>query len=174
MTKKDFFRIIIKLFGLYWLISSLFSTGQFYYLSFIPGFTLPAVLMTILIFLVFLILFYILIFKTDLVIEWLNLGKGFDNDSIEFQNFNLDNILKLGVVIIGGTMILDNIAVFLNQSYLAFKVHTSAVADLIGLNGYSTYHWAVSGTKILLGYLLLTNYPSISAFLLKITQKKEA
>jgi hypothetical protein len=173
MTKKDFFRIVIKLFGLYWLISSLFSTGQFYYLSFIPGFTLMAILMAVLIFLVVLILFYMLIIKTDVLINWLKLDKGFDNDLIEFRNFGLDNILKLGVFIIGGTMILDNIAVFLNQSYLAFKVHTSAVADLIGLNGYSTYHWAVSFTKIILGYILLTNYPVISKYLLKITQKKE-
>lgn len=173
MTKKDFFRIIIKLFGLYWLISSLFSTGQFYFLSFIPGFTLPAILMAILLFLVEIILFYLLIIKTDVLITLLHLDKGFDNDIIEFHNFDLDNIIKLGVFIIGGTMILDNIAVFLNQSYLAFKVHTSTVADLIGLNGYSTYHWAVSLTKIILGYLLLTNYPALSRFLLKITQKKE-
>jgi len=114
-----------------------------------------------------------LFIKTDVLINLLNLDKGFDNDLIEFQNFGLDNILKLGILIIGGTMILDNIAVFLNQSYLAFKVHTSTVADLIGLNGYSTYHWAVSFTKIILGYILLTNYPFISTFLLKITQKKE-
>jgi len=173
MTKKDFFRIVIKLFGLYWLISSLFSTGQFYFLSFIPGYTLLAILMAVLIFLVVIILFYMLIIKTDVLINWLKLDKGFDNDLIEFQNFGLDNILKLGVFIIGGTMILDNIAVFLNQSYLAFKVHTSTVADLIGLNGYSTYHWAVSFTKIILGYILLTNYPVISKYLLKITQKKE-
>jgi len=173
MTKKDFFRIIIKLFGLYWLISALFSTGQFYFLSFIPGFTLPAILMAMLIFLVLLILFYMLIIKTDVLIEWFKLDKGFDNDLIEFHQFDLDNILKLGVIIIGGTMILDNIAVFLNQSYLAFKVQTSIVYDLTGLNGYSTYHLAVSFTKIILGYLLLTNYPALSKILLKITQKKE-
>ena len=173
MTKKDFFRIIIKLFGLYWLISSLFSTGQFYFLSLMPGYSLPVVLMAILIFMVIIIMFYMLIIRTDDLLNWLKLDQGFDNDIIEFNNIDLDSILKLGVIIIGGTLILDNLAVFLNQSYLAFKVHTATSADLIGLNGYSTYHWAVSFTKILLGYILLTNYPAISTFLLKITQKKE-
>ena len=173
MTKKDFFRIIIKLFGLYWLISALFSAGQFYFLSFMPGFTFPVILMAILIFMVLIILFYMLIIRTDVLLNWLKLDQGFDNDIIEFKNIDLDTVLKLGVIIIGGTLILDNIAVFLNQSYLAFKVHTATAADLIGLNGYSTYHWAVSITKILLGYILLTNYPAISKFLLKITQKKE-
>jgi len=173
MTKKDFFRIIIKLFGLYWLVSSLFSTGQFYYLSFLPGVTLPAILIGILIFLVEIIMLYILLVKTDYLINWLNLDRGFDSDIIEFHNFDLNNILKLGVFIIGGTMILDNIAVFLNQTYLAFKIHISSPADLIGLNDYSTYRLAVSFTKIILGYLLLTNYPAISKFLLNLTQKKE-
>jgi hypothetical protein len=70
-------------------------------------------------------------------------------------------------------MILDNIAVFLNQSYLSFRVYTSTEANPIGLNNYSTYHWAVSFTKIILGYLLLTNYPALSKFLVKITNKKE-
>jgi len=173
MTKKDFFRIIIKLFGLYWLISSLFSTGQFYFISFMPGYTLAAILMAILIFLVIIILFYLLIVRTDVFINLLKLDQGFDNDIIEFKNFDLDNVLKLGIIIIGGMLILDNLAVFLNQSYLAFKVHSTTVADQIGLIGYSTYHWAVSITKILSGYLLLTNYPALSKFLWKITQKKE-
>jgi len=73
MTKKDFFRIIIKLFGLYWLISSLFSTGQFYFISFMPGYTLAAILMAILIFLVIIILFYLLIVRTDVFINLLKL-----------------------------------------------------------------------------------------------------
>ena len=103
----------------------------------------------------------------------LKLDQGFDNDIIEFKNIDLDNILKLGIIIIGGMLILDNLAVFLNQSYLAFKVHSTTVADQIGLNGYSTYLWAVCITKILLGYILLTNYPSIRKFLWKISQKKE-
>ena len=114
-----------------------------------------------------------LIIRTDVLLNWLKLDQGFDNDIIEFKNIDLDTVLKLGVIIIGGTLILDNLAIFLNQSYLAFKVHTATAADLIGLNGYSTYHWAVSITKILMGYILLTNYPAISKFLLKITQKKE-
>jgi len=173
MTKKDFFRIVIKLFGLYWLISSLFSTGQFYFISFMPGYTLPVILMAMLIFLVIIFLFYLLIVRTDILINLLKLDQGFDNEIIEFKNFDLDNILKLGIIIIGGMLILDNLAVFLNQSYLAFKVHTATVADQIELNGYSAYQWAVCITKILLGYILLTNYPFISKFLLKITQKKE-
>jgi hypothetical protein len=173
MTKKDFFRIIIKLFGLYWFISSLFSAGQFYYLFFTSVLTVTSLLMTLLLFLVVLVMLYMLIVKTDFLIDFLKLNSGFDEDRIEFENFGLDNILKLGIITIGGMLILDNIALFLNQLYLSLKIHMTYVSSIINLNGYSIYYWAVSFAKIILGYLLLTNYPAISKFLLKITQKKE-
>jgi len=173
MTKKDFFRIIIKLFGLYWLISSFFSSGQFYYLYMASVLNIPALLMSILMFLVIIVLFYVLIIRTDDIIGFLKLTSGFDEDRIEFEKFNIENILKLGVVIIGGTLILDNIALFLNQAYLAIKVHLIDASDIINLNNFSTYHLSVSLVKIILGYILLTNYPTISKFLLKITQKKD-
>jgi len=173
VTKKDFFRIIIKLFGLYWFISSLFSAGQFYYLFFTSALTVTSLLMSLLLFLVVMVLFYMLIVKTDFLIDFLKLNSGFDEDRIEFENFGMDNILKLGIIIIGGTLIIDNIAYFLNQSYLALKIQMTDVSGIISLNRYNSFQWAVSFTKIILGYFLLTNYPAISKFLLKITQKKE-
>jgi len=173
MTKKDFFRIIIKLFGLYWLISSMFSSVQFYYLFMSSTLNITSLLMSILLFMVILILFYVLIVKTDYIIDILKLTSGFDDDRIEFQNFNTKNLLMLAMILIGATMIVDNIGTFLNQLYLSIKVFLSSQSDLTTINGQSAYHFWLSLTKIILGYILLTNYPAISKFLLKITQKKE-
>jgi hypothetical protein len=130
-------------------------------------------LMSVLILMVEIILFYILIIKTDWIIGWLKLDAGFDDEVIDFQGFGLHGVLKLGVIVIGGMLILDNIAVFLNQAYLAFKVNFGADSDILTLNGYSTYHLAVSLTKVILGYLMLTNYPVVSKLLLQITQNKD-
>jgi len=172
MTKKDFFRVIIKLFGLYWLISTIFSLGQIVYFSTTNagwmGIIYSVVMLALMVF-----LFFVLIFKSDMIIDLLKLDKGFDEDRIEFQNFNVENILMLAVIIIGATMILDNIATFLNQIYLSVKVFLSNQSDLVTINGQSSYHLVLSSTKIVLGYLLLTNYPTVSKFLMKITQKKD-
>lgn len=171
MTKKDFFRVLIKLFGLYWLISTVFSLGQILYISTYNagwmGIIYSVVMLSILGF-----LFYVLIFKSDSIIDLLKLDKGFDEDRIEFQNFNTENILMLAVIIIGATTILDSIAIFLNQIYLGVKVFMSNQSDYVTINGQSNYQLMFSSTKLVLGYILLTNYPSISKFLLKITQKK--
>ena len=172
MTKTDFFRIIIKLFGLYWLISTFFSLGQIVYFSTTnagwSGIIYSVVMLALMVF-----LFFVLIFKSDMIIDLLKLNKGFDEDRIEFQNFNVKNILMLAVIIIGATMILDNIASFLNQIYLSVKVFLSNQSDLVTINGQSSYHLVLSSTKIVLGYLLLTNYPAVCKFLMKITQKKD-
>lgn len=172
MTKTDFFRIIIKLFGLYWLINSIFSLGQIIYFSTNnagwTGILYSVIMVSILIF-----LFIVLTFKSDVIIGWLKLDKGFDDDRIEFQNFNIENIMMLAIILIGANMILDNVATFLNQIYLGVKVFVSNQSDLVTINGQSNYHLILSTTKIVLGYVLLTNYPTVSKFLMKITQKKE-
>jgi len=173
MTKKDFFRVIIKLFGLYWLINTIFSLSQVFYFAtnwdsgatglLFSGFTL--------FFAVF--VFVLLILGADKIISWLKLDKGFDDDKFEIYQFNVELILILAMVLIGGMLILDNIPVFINQAYMAIKLHASPSGDIMALNGYSTYHLAVSFTKVVLGYLLITNYNVVRKLLLKIDQNKD-
>jgi len=99
MTKKDLFRLIIKIFGLYFVISSLFSiipfnieflTTQIY--SNAPFDYANGIWMIVNIAWIIL-LFVLLIYKPDIILKWLKLDKGFDDDRIDFQNFNTVNIL---------------------------------------------------------------------------------
>ena len=172
MTKKDFFRIIIKLFGLNWLIVNIYSLSQlFYFTNAIHGdysgilFSLGALFLSI-------IIFVFLVLKTDIIIRWLKLDRNFDEERIEV-NLSVEKLLVLAIIIIGGSMMIDNFAPFLSQIYLFFKVMVSNQNDLVNLQGQSTYMLIVHFTKIILGYFLLTNYPTVSRFLLKITQQKE-
>ena len=173
MTKKDLFRLIIKIFGLYSAIQILFSV-------------LPATLSLMLnqiysgemiaagIFFLFVILglvvalFLFLIFKTDIVIKWLRLERGFDDDRIDFQNFNNVNIIKLASIVIGGILLIYNIPDFLSNCFFTFK---SSIGD-----NQSDSHIAFGNLKehislvtsllnIVIGYFLLTNYSFISRIL---------
>ena len=88
MTKRDLFRILIKIFGFYSGIITLFSI--------VPGYvsTLPNDFIPMLFLFVFgmiflsLLLVYVLIFKTDFIIDKLKLDQGFDEDRIQFENLN--------------------------------------------------------------------------------------
>jgi hypothetical protein len=173
MTKKDFFRIIIKLFGLYWLINTIFSLSQVFYFTTNFNSDGTEILFSIFVLLFAVAVFALLILGADKIISWLKLDKGYDDDKFEIYQFNVELILILAMVLIGGMLILDNIPIFINQAYMAFKSQVSYEGDIMALNGYSTYNLAISFTKIILGYLLIKNYNVVGKFLLKTRQNKD-
>ncbi|TAN01168.1 MAG: hypothetical protein EPN39_02900 [Chitinophagaceae bacterium] len=165
MTKKDFFVLLIKLFGLYSIIAAIFSVLP----SDIP-FALSTINMMSIIWIIFVLvivigLFVLLIFKSERIVKLLKLESGFDDDKIELGKFNSAEIIKVGSFIIGGLLIIDNIPVFLNHTFFAFK------NSLIG-NNYGQdvkFYWALSAIKIILGFLLVTKF----AFVANLFQKSK-
>lgn len=170
MTKRDFFRIIIKLFALYSIILTVFNwipsnfiyaAYEFELISFLAvlGFTFLAVL-----------IYYILIKKTDKIIDILKIDKGFDDERIEFGNLSAANIVMLGIILIGGFLVIFNLVDFIQYSFLAFKseVNKGGVSSIYN-NNFGTivdyFNWIFSGINIVIGYLLLTNNTRIGKWL---------
>ncbi len=170
MTKRDFFRIIIKLFGLYSLILVIFT----YFpssISYIAFDTEPFIILFAAGVILFVVLVYVfLILRTDKIINLLKLDKGFDDDMIELGNFNATKIFKFALIFIGGFLIIDNFPDFLYYCYLAFKNEVSPNGlNFIEENSfgskYDYFNWAISGMNVLIGYLFLTNYDRIAKWL---------
>ena len=159
MTKKDFFRVLIKIFGLYSILTELFSVlpSNIGFVLHDPDLTGFIWLIAVLI--IIFTLFVLLIRKPDFVIRILKLDKGFDEETIQFENLNSISILKLSSIIIGGLLIIDNIPAFLSYTLFAFK-------SSVGNNGSYTLkdniYWATDFIKIILGYFLITNRDLIS------------
>ena len=175
MTKKDLFRLIIKIFGLYFVIPNLFTFLNFIIEVFTPqfdsnvqvnygGYIWPIIELAVIIF-----LFVFLIYKPDLIIKWLKLDKGFDEDRIDFQNFNIANILKLAVIVIGGLLLIHNIPIFLSNSWFAFKASVGSNFNNDNSNhfgGLKEYlNWGITFINIVIGYFLVTNYNFVSKIL---------
>ncbi len=93
MTKRDFFRVLIKSIGLFFLISIVLTNFPLIMTLFVSSFEWQMFLR----FsggIGFLLLIYVfLLVKTDRIIEVLRLDKGFDDSS-----FNLGNLTKLSLV----------------------------------------------------------------------------
>lgn len=164
MTKKDLFRLIIKMFGLYSVISIIFSVLPGNVCLVISQMDFVGIIWVVFSLIVIILLFAFLIYKPDTIIRWLKLDKGFDEDKIEFQNFNNPNIIKLAVIVIGGIILIQNIPTFLSHTLFAFK---SSVGNGINGNAFEfglryNIHWATSFLNIVLGYLMLTNYHYVS------------
>ncbi|SDY08663.1 hypothetical protein SAMN05444411_1219 [Lutibacter oricola] len=172
MKIKDFFKLIIKLIGLYLTVQTVFSyipTNLSYVISsFEYGDFFKMTLITLIYSVIVVLIFLFVLFRADRIVDFLRLDKGFDNEKIEFGDFNNQNIMKLALILIGGIMIVSNLSEFLNFLFHAFK--TSAEVSMFGndgLTGEYYFNWVVSGLNILIGYLLMTNFKSISKWLIK-------
>ena len=158
MTKKDFFVLVVKMFGLYSVISALFSV--------LPS-NISLVLMDLdIIMLAWLAitmiiitgLFVLLIFKSESIVKILKLDKGFDTDTIDLNSLKTKELIKFSVFIIGGLMILENTPSFLSHSLFAFRGEKAGFT----MSPKDNIYWATSTLNIIFGYILLTNYAFIS------------
>src|SRR5690606_23227569 len=161
------FILVIKLFGLFSLVTSLFSVlpnNISFALMYMDAFSLAWIAVAVF---VVIGLFVLLVLRPDKVVSLLRLDKGFDDDRIEVGNLKSSDILKLGIFIIGGLLILDNIPAFLSHTLFAFKGDVSGKV-------YDTedkFRWALNAINLLLGYLLVTNYSSVSKLLKRDKEK---
>ena len=170
MTKKDFFRIVIKLFGLYALTLMIFGIipNNIAYISY--ELDLISFLWLLMLFLIPVSIYVFLLMKTDRIIKALGLQKGFDDDEIRISDFNSRKIAMFAIILIGGILIVQHLPDFLYYSYLAFKKEVSAE----GLHQFEAqwmdqpldyYWWAISFLNLLFGYLFFTNYHKIARWL---------
>lgn len=176
MTKKDFFRIVIRLFALYLLLLTIFNfipTMVSYLRYELEIWPILIILGSVIL---MILLFLFLLRKTDNVIDVLKLDKGFDDKLIEFGNLNSLEIVKIVLIFIGGFMILDHLPEFLNFCYLGFKKEISATGlsplEAPGLDEFWDYFRGFNSmANILIGYLILSNLGKLAGFLVKLKAK---
>lgn len=123
MTNRDFFRLMIKLFGLYQfllvvftflptnlqlLFNNFFSISSFVSIALLTFFTLGV--------------YYLFIKNPDVIINFFKLDRGFDQYKITVANLSSDTILQIGVVLIGGFLIVGNVGFFISSFITYFKI----------------------------------------------------
>src|SRR5690606_17245056 len=125
MLNRDFFRILIKIIGLYFFIEVIFIVipSQISFVGFDSEFsgkigTIIYIFITVLLSVAIL---YFLIKFPDKIINLFQLDKGFDNDQISITNFNAYNILTISLVVIGGFLIIENVTTLISLLYQEFK-----------------------------------------------------
>lgn len=123
MTNKDFFRLMIKLFGLYQFLLLIFTfLPSNLQLLFNDFFSIGSIISIILITLFILAVYYVFVKNPDLIINFFKLDRGFDKNEITVNNLNSDTILQIGMVLIGGFLIVDNLGYFISSFITYFKI----------------------------------------------------
>ncbi|SFF43687.1 hypothetical protein [Sunxiuqinia elliptica] len=161
MTTKDFFILVIKLFGLYSIAVTLFVTLPQNISFMLPHLELQSTIYLILMIALVIGLFFLLIFKTPHIVRLLKLEKGFDNKQLDLGNLNTQEIVKIGIFIIGGFLIIHNLPAFISQSWSAF--YTDIQSQPLNANYKS--NWLISGLNVVIGYFMITNLTFITRLL---------
>jgi len=175
MTKRDFFRVLIKLFGLYAAITATFNLLPTYIGYVVYDLNLST-LIALLIAIAITSLALALIFGADKVIDWLKLDRGYDEDRIEFGNLKDINILKLAIIVIGLLLVVNNSPTFFHHCYLAFKdlVTNKGVDGVLEDFTYGKvdyFQFSVATISIIIGFLMITNFTTLGLWLLKANKK---
>lgn len=112
-------------------------------------------------------LFVLLIFKSEYITEKLKLADGFDEDRIEFKNFNSENIVKLASLLLGGYLFITNIPVVLNLFYAFLKLDQEG----LDFGEWNNFDLGIGILNLFVGYLLFTNFQWIAK---KLTSNKDS
>ncbi|MGY5353192.1 hypothetical protein ACXGQW_11665 [Wenyingzhuangia sp. IMCC45533] len=171
MSKKDFFIIIIKLLALYALINMLFThiPTSLSYINFTSA-NFVVIMSSVATLLLIILLFWYVLSRASWIVTKLNLAKGFDDDSIDFGDLSSKSIIKIAIIFIGGWLLIKNLPIFINHSYLYFLasatkkgVIQSKAMNMFPYGRYPDYfNWSISIINLVVGYILITNYKRIA------------
>jgi hypothetical protein len=164
MTKRDFFIIIIRLFGVYLLFSTVFSSLIGTVWGLMATLTTDQLVWIVISLFVILALFVALIFYAEHVVGLLRLDRGFDDLRIEFGSVQRGQLLGVAVLILGGMLFANNLPYLLNN--LLNKLTSVTIQD-IHVSVYERYSWVVPGISLMVGYLLIINQHKIGHWLAK-------
>ncbi len=175
MTKKDLFRIIIKLFGLLMFVKSLIIfLGQFgLFTSYGDWGGFP-----ILLFLLSLVLvcgiIVLLVFFPDIIINIFRLDKGFDDEEISIRDINARRLIEFGVFIVGGLFILNCFAPLLVTIGYAIHALLDRQQQSFVPENLANSALYIHIVELCAGILTLSNYRSIAGFILSKNKANEA
>ena len=168
MLFRDLFRLILKLLGLYALIISLFtflpkafSISELELSSFIWIFVVSVIMLGFFIFIVF---------KSDMIIDLLELDQGFEEKKVSFGSVDKLTLIKLGIILAGGFLIIEKLPEFIYQTFHIMKdqPEPSAWQKFVGRNSPAIkpgVSLAISGLQLITGGLLLVFHNKLSSLL---------
>lgn len=179
MTKRDLFRILIKVIALYYLINmpayllkNLTFLFEGFYGSSLEMFSYSAYTILSSAIIVGVLLF--LVFCGDSLINLFKLDKSFDDDHINLTKITSSQVLEIGVVLIGG---FTAIMAFPNFLYYGFDIlreffYSRGVYDAPA--NWQGQYFAIALIQMILGVILLSNYRRISRYFFKQNERNEA
>lgn len=166
MTTRTLFNIILKVLGIFFIkdilaaIPQLLSVILYMTKSDTIGEAIWTLVMTVLILLIYGIVSYYLVFRTNLIIDKLKLDSGFDQETIP-MNIHRSTVLSISIIVVGGLIIADEIPNLCRQLFAYFQEKRMTYGQTDPSISYSV----MAAAKIIIGFLLIGNQRQIVNFI---------
>jgi hypothetical protein len=162
MTIRYLFNIILKILGIFFIKDILATVPQILSLVgyiFKPGMFdqfIWTFISIILVLLVYGAVSYYLIFKSELIIDKLQLDKGFEEGAIQL-NMHRSTILSISIIVIGGIIVADEIPNLCRLLFGYFQEKRMTQGQTTPAISYAVF----AAVKIVIGLLLMGNQKDI-------------
>jgi hypothetical protein len=175
MNKKSIFQVIIKTIGLLTLKEFIVTIPSF--LSLLQYDTallnpeeniLIPVIMTLSIFIVYILIIYSSLFKTNFLIDKLKLVED-DNEVLTDWYFDIKTLVSLVIIVVGLNCIVEVLPTFIQQLIISLKGKAGIVSFFDG----KQYPLLFPVVKLVLGFLLISNYRTVCNWIVKVSETKE-
>jgi hypothetical protein len=126
MTPRSLWIILLRIMGIWFVLNSVQIIYQYFaYMPLLKGATTIGIIlamlgMTTLVFLLYFLILYICIFRTDWIIDKLKLDKGFMEEKFEL-NIHRSTIYHISLVVIGGLLLLKSFPKLCRELILYFQ-----------------------------------------------------
>ena len=173
MTPKSLFNLILKVLGIFFIKDFLSMIPQFIsvglYLSKTNSDSIAEAIWTLISTLAILFIYglicYVLIFKTENVVEKLKLYNGFDQEIIPL-NIHRSTILSISIIIIGGLLVSEQIPNCISQIVSYYQEKKSYIE-----NKPNPIYIYLALVRIIIGLFLMTGQRQIVNFIEKQRKK---
>lgn len=175
MTKRDLFRIIIKIIGLYFilqiplnvfnLVGTVLNTK---YLNSKVWYDFVEILFILFTSVVVAGMFIFFIFKSDKLIDALKLDKNFDSDKIiAFDNISAREVLKVGIILVAGASFVNDIGPAINSCFYIVSEDTTAPHHVgYSLNNFNYLIFTKNIVCVIISLILIFNSSQLAEYLL--------
>ena len=168
MPLNDLLKLIAKIFGVYLLFDYVltlpYRVMRIYY-----SLSIPLTALDIAELLLLFLLIFILIFRTEKLIQLLRIKRDIDSDVIDFKEKKEHGTLQIVLMIMSIYFIFSGIPNLLTNVFFlfkqSFKVNDFNPNDILPINRVDYYALISSGISIVLGILILTNSFRLSQWL---------
>ncbi len=173
MTIRNLFNIILKIIGIIFIKEIILKLDQllsvFYYETMYQNEALMNVILinaavNCIIILFYLITARLLIFRSEMIINWMKMDKDFEEKELNL-NIHRSVILSIAIIVIGGLMVAEGIPELIQRWY-AYNENENR-----GLIDQSKFKVAIPAINILIG-ILMVNFHKQIVNLIEVKRKK--